>query len=54
MAICKNLDLQPKPISLLETLSEDHETENDSDWEIYHEAFRGIAKCKCIRIGPKF
>lgn len=35
-------------------LAEEQTTDNESEWEIYREAFRGIAKSKCIRIGTQF
>ena len=35
-------------------LAEELTTDNESEWEIYREAFRGIAKSKCIRIGTQF
>lgn len=50
----KEFIVEFNPSPLYQALTEDQTVADENEWEIYHEAFRGIAKSKCIRIGNQF
>ena len=52
--ITKPIQKEQEPSPLFTALSDEKTVEEDSEWEIYREAYRGIPKCKCIRIGAQF